>query len=91
MCLIKFSSASVLSNLKKLSNQVHSGDVQSHLIPDFNYSSPQAVTAQDYSAWFKQYGNNIPGNLTDCDLEKEMQKVISFVYLIYSCFFFFNI
>lgn len=78
----QFFSASVLSNIKKLSDQVRSGDVQPHLIPDFSYSSPQAVTAQDYSAWFKQYGNNIPGNLTDCDLEKEMQKVIKFVCLL---------
>lgn len=77
MCLIRFSSASVLSNIKKLLDQVESGDVQLHLISasHFSYSNPQAVTAQDYSAWFKQYGKNIPGNLTDCDLEKEMQKV----------------
>lgn len=82
MCLISFFPASVLSNIKKLLDQVRSGDVQPHLIPDFSYSNPQAVTAQDYSAWFKQYGNNIPGNLTDCDLEKEMQKVIKFVCLL---------
>lgn len=65
----------MLSNVKILSDHLRSGDFDEILIPSFNYSNPSSVAVEDYSAWFKQYGNKIPGNLTECDLEKEMQKV----------------
>lgn len=56
----------VLSNLKVLSM---------HNISGLNYSDPSSVGLKDYRAWFKQHGNTIPDDLTDCDLEEEMQKV----------------
>lgn len=70
-----------LSNIKKLSDELRSGDVGKNLIPSFDYSNPRSVALEDYSAWYKQYGNNIPGNFTECDLEKEMQtvKIVSLV------------
>lgn len=71
----KFSSL-VFRNLKVLSE--HSGYVDQNLMPSFNYSDASSVGLEDYRAWFKQHGGNISGNLTDCDLEKEMQKVKRF-------------
>lgn len=44
-------------------------------MPHFNFSDPSSVTVENYRAWFKDYGQKVPGNFTDCDLEKEMQKV----------------
>nr|XP_046234014.1 sodium-dependent neutral amino acid transporter B(0)AT2-like [Scatophagus argus] len=66
----------VVGNMKTFSDQFHSGVVDQNLIPAFNYSDPSSVALEDYSAWFKQYGNSVPGNLTECDLEKEMQKTV---------------
>lgn len=67
-----------LSNLKELSRGFN--DVDAALMPQFNYSDPKSVAPKDYSAWFKQYGAVVPGNVTDCDLETEMQKV-NFMFL----------
>lgn len=44
-------------------------------VPAFNYSDPGSVGVEEYSRWFQLHGARVPGNLTDCDLEKEMQKV----------------
>lgn len=70
-----FLSFSLLSNMKKLSDQLRSSDIEKILIPSFDYSNPSSVALEDYSAWFKEHGHRIPGNFTECDLEKEMQKV----------------
>lgn len=64
----------IVSNMKKLSDQLRSGYVEKSLIPTFDYSNPSSVAMQEYTAWFEQYGGRVPGNLTECDLEKEMQK-----------------
>ncbi|KAJ4940866.1 hypothetical protein JOQ06_027158 [Pogonophryne albipinna] len=66
--------ACVVSNIKQLSEQFLSGPVDINLMPSFNYSDPSAVALEDYRAWFKLHGDQFPGNLTDCDLEKEMQQ-----------------
>lgn len=72
------------SNLQKL-DQLSSG-LDKSLIPGFNFSDPESVTVEDYSAWFKQSGSRIPGNFTECNLEKEMQKVK--IVCLLQCFFF---
>lgn len=54
---------------------MQSANVDQNLMPSFNYSDATSVGLEDYRNWFKQHGSSIPGNLTDCDLEKEMQKV----------------
>lgn len=74
--------------MNELADQLLSGDVEPHLIPTFNYSDPETVSFQDYAAWFKQYGTKA-GNFTECDMEKEMQKVIKFVCLLWKVVFFF--
>lgn len=67
--------------MKELTEQFRNGYVDKNLMPGFDYSDPSSVALQDYRVWFAQYGNMVPGNLTDCDLEKEMQKVKIFIYL----------
>ncbi|KAM4624164.1 sodium-dependent neutral amino acid transporter B(0)AT2-like isoform 1-T3 [Polymixia lowei] len=64
--------ACVVSNVEQLSEQFSNGTVA--LMPKFNYSDPGSVTLEDYREWFRLYGDKVPGSLTDCDLEKEMQK-----------------
>ncbi|KAM3591751.1 uncharacterized protein V6R79_006789 [Siganus canaliculatus] len=76
----------VVSNLQTLSDQLRSGDVDRTLIPAFNYSDPSSVAVEDYSAWFNQYGKLVPGNLTECDLEKEMQKGVEGTGLAFIAF-----
>lgn len=68
-----------LRNLEKVSLLLISGEVDRSLSPTFDFSNSSSVAIKDYNAWFNQYGKSFPGNLTDCDLEKEMQKV--YVYL----------
>lgn len=76
----------IISNMKKLSVQLRDGDVDKNLIPGFDYSNPSSVSIEVYSSWFKQYGNNVPGNLTECDLEKEMQKGVEGTGLAFIAF-----
>ncbi|XP_041672145.1 sodium-dependent neutral amino acid transporter B(0)AT2-like [Cheilinus undulatus] len=76
----------IISNIKELSEQFHSGFVDQTLMPSFDYSDPSSVAFEDYRAWFKQSGNMVPGNLTDCDLEKEMQKGVEGTGLAFIAF-----
>ncbi|KAF3853431.1 hypothetical protein F7725_014119 [Dissostichus mawsoni] len=76
----------VVSNIKELSEQFRSGPVEINLMPSFNYSDPSAVALEDYRAWFKLHGNQFPGNLTDCDLEKEMQQGVEGTGLAFIAF-----
>uniref|UniRef100_A0A3Q3VMN0 Transporter n=1 Tax=Mola mola TaxID=94237 RepID=A0A3Q3VMN0_MOLML len=76
----------VVSNVKRLSDQLHSSEVDITFIPSFNYSKSSSVDIEEYSTWFKQYGSKIPGNLTDCDLEKEMQKGVEGTGLAFIAF-----
>ncbi|KAI9529256.1 hypothetical protein NQZ68_013563 [Dissostichus eleginoides] len=76
----------VVSNIKELSEQFRSGPVEINLMPSFNYSDPSAVALEDYRAWFKLHGNQFPGNLTDCDMEKEMQQGVEGTGLAFIAF-----
>lgn len=76
----------VVSNIKELSEQFGSSNVDMNLMPAFNYSDPSSVALEDYRAWFKLYGNKVPGNLTDCDLEKEMQQGVEGTGLAFIAF-----
>lgn len=58
-----------------MSHQLLSSKVDATLIPAFDYSNPSSVAVEDYNAWYSRHGSSFPGNLTECDLEKEMQKV----------------
>ncbi|XP_054609510.1 sodium-dependent neutral amino acid transporter B(0)AT2-like isoform X1 [Dunckerocampus dactyliophorus] len=74
------------SNLKLLSEQIRSGSVDINMIPRFDYSQPRTVTLEVYRTWFKQHGSHIPANLTDCSLEKEMQKGVEGTGLAFIAF-----
>ncbi|XP_058477002.1 sodium-dependent neutral amino acid transporter B(0)AT2-like isoform X2 [Solea solea] len=76
----------VVSNVEKLSEQIGSSHVNGRWMPTFNYSAPISVDLEQYRAWFKEHGNKIPGNLTDCDLEKEMQKGVEGTGLAFIAF-----
>ncbi|XP_049915988.1 sodium-dependent neutral amino acid transporter B(0)AT2-like [Epinephelus moara] len=76
----------VVSNIKELSEQFRSSNVEKTLMPSFDYSDPSSVALEDYRAWFNQYGSMVPGNLTDCDLEKEMQQGVEGTGLAFIAF-----
>ncbi|KAL3967548.1 prostaglandin F2 receptor negative regulator [Sarotherodon galilaeus] len=76
----------VASNLNDLSEHFHDGLVPNNLMPPFNYSDPKSVVLEDYRVWVKQYGSMVHGNLTDCDLEKEMQKGVEGTGLAFIAF-----
>ncbi|CAL8305100.1 unnamed protein product [Lota lota] len=67
--------ACVASNVEKFSEQyLRSAGPGQSWVPSFNFSDPGSVGMEEYRSWFHAHGAQIPGNLTDCDLEKEMQK-----------------
>ncbi|XP_070707487.1 sodium-dependent neutral amino acid transporter B(0)AT2-like [Pempheris klunzingeri] len=76
----------VVSNVKVLSEQFRSGLVDKSMMPGFDYSDPGSVALQDYRNWFTQFGKMVPGNLTECDLEKEMQKGVEGTGLAFIAF-----
>ncbi|XP_034563367.1 sodium-dependent neutral amino acid transporter B(0)AT2-like [Notolabrus celidotus] len=76
----------VVSNMKELTEQFHSGNVESALMPAFDYFHLSSVAVEDYSSWFQQYGKLVPGNLTKCDLEQEMQKGVEGTGLAFIAF-----
>ncbi|XP_008312468.1 sodium-dependent neutral amino acid transporter B(0)AT2-like isoform X2 [Cynoglossus semilaevis] len=76
----------VSSNLKDLSEMIRSSPIDATWIPTFDYTNPSSVDIADYRAWFKGNGHHIPGNLTDCDLEKEMQKGVEGTGLAFIAF-----
>ncbi|KAM3859571.1 sodium-dependent neutral amino acid transporter B(0)AT2-like [Diretmus argenteus] len=76
----------VAGNVKQLSEQFLKGSVNENLMLDFNYSDPKSVSLEHYRAWFKNYGDQVPGNLTDCDLEEEMQRGVEGTGLAFIAF-----
>lgn len=76
----------IVSNLNQFSEQFNSGHVEKSLMPNFNFSDPKSVNPEHYSSWFQQYKNEIPGNLTDCNLETEMQKGVEGTGLAFIAF-----
>lgn len=76
----------IASNMMLLSEGLDSGRVNPSLMPKFNLSDPSSVAPDDYTSWFKQYGSQIPGNLTKCSLEEEMQKGVEGTGLAFIAF-----
>lgn len=76
----------IASNMMLLSEGLDSGRVNPSLKPKFNLSDPGSVAPDDYTSWFKQYGSQIPGNLTKCSLEEEMQKGVEGTGLAFIAF-----
>ncbi|KAM6897190.1 sodium-dependent neutral amino acid transporter B(0)AT2-like [Xenentodon cancila] len=76
----------VVSNINELSELYRAGFIDQNLMPTFNYSDPSSVAVEDYSNWFKDSGNKLHLNLTDCNLEKEMQEGIEGTGLAFIAF-----
>lgn len=76
----------IANNLMQLSETFHSGRVEETVMPKFNWSDPYSVAPTDYTSWFTQYRKQIPGNLTECSLEEEMQKGVEGTGLAFIAF-----
>ncbi|MEQ2210571.1 hypothetical protein XENOCAPTIV_015757 [Xenoophorus captivus] len=76
----------VASNLMELLQQHREGLVSLDLMPSFNHSDPETLGLEGYRNWFKQHGRNVSGNLTVCDLEKEMQTGVEGTGLAFIAF-----
>ncbi|TTL57243.1 hypothetical protein Baya_15699 [Bagarius yarrelli] len=50
-----------------------SGTAQ-HWWPWFNMSDPASVELKDYQEWYHHYGSQLGSHITDCNLEREMNK-----------------
>lgn len=57
-----------------MSEMVTSGTAQPWW-PLFNMSDPRSIEVKDYQEWYRHYGSLLGSNITDCDLEREMNKV----------------
>ncbi|KAM9774291.1 sodium-dependent neutral amino acid transporter B(0)AT2-like [Syngnathus typhle] len=82
----KITAECVVSNLKLLLAQVQNGDVDQNMLPSFNHSDLGSLGLVAYRDWFKQHGSHIPGNLTDCNPEKEMEKGVQGTGLVFIVF-----
>ncbi|XP_030649417.1 sodium-dependent neutral amino acid transporter B(0)AT2 [Chanos chanos] len=75
----------VATNVGLLSEMTQAGSAQ-HWWPWFNVSDPRSVGLQDYREWYKHYGSLVGTNITDCDLEKEMNKGVEGTGLAFIAF-----
>ncbi|XP_014012418.2 sodium-dependent neutral amino acid transporter B(0)AT2 isoform X2 [Salmo salar] len=76
----------VTRNLEKLSEQFSVGPLDRDLLPGFNISDPSLVPLEAYRDWFTAHGAKVPGNLTDCSLEEEMNKGVEGTGLAFIAF-----
>ncbi|XP_033841192.1 sodium-dependent neutral amino acid transporter B(0)AT2-like isoform X1 [Periophthalmus magnuspinnatus] len=76
----------ISSNMMQLSERFDSGMVDISIMPKFNMSDLSSVAPEDYTSWFLKYGQHIPGNLTECSLENEMQKGVEGTGLAFIAF-----
>lgn len=61
-------------NVSKMSELAASGTAP-HWWPWFNMSNPRSVELKDYQEWYTLYGSSLGSNITNCDVEREMNKV----------------
>ncbi|CAL8265150.1 unnamed protein product [Gadus morhua 'NCC'] len=54
--------------------------------PQFNVSDPSSVSIGEYQEWFSHYGSLAGPNITDCDLDKEMNKGVEGTGLAFIAF-----
>ncbi|XP_076851696.1 sodium-dependent neutral amino acid transporter B(0)AT2 isoform X2 [Brachyhypopomus gauderio] len=54
--------------------------------PPFNISDPGSVLLHEYRTWYSQYGSLLGSNITDCDLEREMNKGVEGTGLAFIAF-----
>ncbi|XP_077413022.1 sodium-dependent neutral amino acid transporter B(0)AT2-like isoform X2 [Vanacampus margaritifer] len=57
-----------------------------HGWPRFNMSEPTSVSVSDYREWYSHYGATLGLNVTDCNLEEEMNKGVEGTGLAFIAF-----
>ncbi|XP_071767994.1 sodium-dependent neutral amino acid transporter B(0)AT2 [Centroberyx gerrardi] len=75
----------VAENLGLLSNMASHGSNQ-HWWPWFNMTDPSSVPLAEYREWYSHYGSLVGPNITDCDLEEEMNKGVEGTGLAFIAF-----
>lgn len=58
--------------------------------PTFNVTDPDSVSLADYREWYSHYSTVVGPNITDCNLDEEMNKVpfmrkAHYIEPFYSC------
>ncbi|XP_056144454.1 sodium-dependent neutral amino acid transporter B(0)AT2 [Lampris incognitus] len=75
----------VAENLGILSDIASHGSNQ-HWWPWFNMTDPSSVTIAEYREWYGHYGSMLGANITDCNLEEEMNKGVEGTGLAFIAF-----
>ncbi|KAJ8250965.1 hypothetical protein GJAV_G00215660 [Gymnothorax javanicus] len=76
----------VVRNVELLTAMSSTGSAHEPWLPAFNMTDPRSVSLTDYRLWFSHYGSLFRGNITDCDLEKEMSKGVEGTGLAFIAF-----
>ncbi|XP_061665316.1 sodium-dependent neutral amino acid transporter B(0)AT2-like [Syngnathoides biaculeatus] len=82
----KIASECVVRNLELLLAQAQSGNVSQSMMPSFNHSDPASLGLEAYRSWYKLHESHVGRTLSDCDLEKEMQKGVQGTGLVFIVF-----
>lgn len=75
----------VAKNLGLLSTMMSHGSNQ-HWWPWFNMTDPSSVSIAEYREWYEHYGSLVGANITDCNLEKEMNEGVEGTGLAFIAF-----
>ncbi|XP_062874652.1 sodium-dependent neutral amino acid transporter B(0)AT2 [Trichomycterus rosablanca] len=75
----------VVTNVGKMAEMAASGSAD-HWWPWFNMSDPKSVDLQDYREWYRHYGSLLGPNVTDCNVEREMNKGVEGTGLAFIAF-----
>ncbi|XP_072549123.1 sodium-dependent neutral amino acid transporter B(0)AT2 [Salminus brasiliensis] len=75
----------VVTNVGTMAEMAASGSSE-HWWPWFNMSNPKSVDLQDYRQWYSQFGKLLGPNITDCDLQQEMNKGVEGTGLAFIAF-----
>ncbi|XP_036408330.1 sodium-dependent neutral amino acid transporter B(0)AT2 [Megalops cyprinoides] len=75
----------VVRNVDLLTEMSATGSSHHHW-PWSDMSDPRSVSLADYREWFKHYGSQMGGNITDCVLEDEMNKGVEGTGLAFIAF-----
>ncbi|KAF7664501.1 hypothetical protein LDENG_00175160 [Lucifuga dentata] len=75
----------VAENLGLLSNMASDGSSQ-HWWPWFNMTDPSSVSIAEYREWYHHYSSMVGPNVTDCNLEHEMNKGVEGTGLAFIAF-----
>ncbi|KAM4634021.1 sodium-dependent neutral amino acid transporter B(0)AT2 [Polymixia lowei] len=75
----------VAENLGLLNDLASHGSNQ-HWWPWFNMTDPRSVSIAEYREWYSHYGYMVGPNITDCNLEEEMNKGVEGTGLAFIAF-----